>query len=103
MKNNSTIPNQKKGEQDLTHFDSCLETGISEIETMIRSSRLESIALIVLELYRPLVLLGDSTMFLLDPLFKSMAMPKYVLSVFRSRQALDELIQRLSNDKLEAT
>ena len=72
---------------------------LEKIESYIKSRKLELPACIALELYRPIVLLGDTLLLILGPALKTFGVSEALLRLFRDRQVVEELIKRLESDK----
>lgn len=71
---------------------------IQQFVTYIKSRRLEVPVLFFLELYRPLVLLGDSLFTIFNPFLKALFIPDRFLNLFRDRAVLENLILELEKE-----
>lgn len=77
--------------------DSSLE-GAASLLRFIEERRLSAVAIICLELYRPLVGIGDCLFLMAQPMLRLLAIPQGMLECLRSREQIDWLITQLENN-----
>ncbi len=84
-----------KEEAGITHSEE-LTAEMRQFLDFIKEKKLESPAIFMLELYRPLVFLGDSLITVFNPFLTALSVPHKLITLFRDRSTVEILIEHLN-------
>ena len=89
-------------EAEITHYNSesfdDTDSNIRDFLDFVKVKRLETPVIFLLELYRPLVLIGDSLITVFNPFLTALSIPQKFIKLFKDRKTVENLIEQLQKN-----